>query len=152
MAFRNYSEEQKNKIFNVICNEIEHSSITITKICKQNDIAFRTVQRWSYDNEEWDKTLVEAMAQRAWRYAEEGIGIIDNAPTYFEDVQGNKRDSNASVNKAKYQAEFRLKLAETLAPDTFGNLRPLLKQIEKDMAEIKKKLEKDDKTSRQCRP
>jgi hypothetical protein len=140
MIFKAYSEEQKDNIVNSICNDIQRSLTPITELCKQKGIVFRTIERWCDDKEEWHAMLIGAVTQRAWRYAEDAIGIIDNVQPFFEDNKGNRHDSNASVNKAKHQAEFRLKLAEILAPDTFGNLnlRYEIKEAKMDIKEIKK--------------
>lgn len=133
-----FTEEQKGEILTSVCEAIQSTLMPITEICKQQKTNFRSVELWGADNKEWRNMLQAALTQRAWRYAENAISIIDNTPTYFEDTRGNRHESSVALNKAKYQADIRFKLAETLAPETFGNLRYLLRDIEKRIAELEK--------------
>lgn len=114
-------EEFNQEIADKIC-ELIVGGQTLTKICSAKGMPSRSaVQRWCLKHAEFNQAYWSARKLSATSLADDAIDIIDdNHNDIITDAKGRERTNSEVVNRSRYRAEVRLKLAAKYWPERFG--------------------------------
>ncbi len=140
-----YSAEEKLLTMQKFAELVSRTNKTIYDVAVLCGHYPSTFHSWANADENLASIMQKSYLNRAYRYLKEAQEIFDELDCFWVDNLGNTKERHSAVNKAAHQVDNRYKWAGWLAPSLFGDNSKELKQIMKDMEEIKKRLAEDKK-------
>ena len=111
-----YSEEDKERIFDSVCNDIAEG-IPLREICRRDGMpGFRTVYEWMEADEKKSARFARAREDGFDAIAEECLSIADEEPG----TTINGGTDSGAVQHQKLRVETRLKLLAKWSPKRYG--------------------------------
>lgn len=149
MSCEKYTSEEKLELLKKWAEKVGGTEIPISEICLELGVWAGTIDIWAKNDPELGKIYNSAAKQRAWAYADKAHKIIAEAQAFYDYEMLTRdgarytvvRECNSIINKARFHVDTLFKLASVLAPDTFGDLRYEIKQIHKEINDLKKTME-----------
>ena len=135
-----YTDKQKLKIVSSASHLVATTDDSVVSIASRSGVSIRTIYNWVKESEELANIWFDACTTRAHKYWHEMKTIADNIEEFWTDHDGSLKERQQAVNRAKFRCDICLKFAAQLAPEYFSDKSKELKEIQKDMEEIKKKL------------
>ena len=127
--------EDKKAILDECIQQIAGGFEKVRDIYAKFGVALPTVHRWVSEMPEYQDKLADAKSVRAIGYVLEGKDILDNCEVFYTSC-GAKRDSMASVTKAKAQADMRFKFAGALDPGMWGEMAKEVRDLQKEIRKL----------------
>lgn len=119
-----YTDEQKTKIVNEICQLISEEGLSLRKaIIEQGSISRQTFYSWVDNDENKIDQYARAIQERADYYAEQILEIADdkNADAYIEPETGEVKLDGMMVQRSKLMVDTRKWLMSKMAPKKYGD-------------------------------
>ena len=129
-----------------LCWKIESTELDINALCREYlDVNYYTLAiRCSRDAELQD-LLAGALAARALSYFDKCRHIVNNIVSFYDTITVDragehvvKKERATAVAEAKLQVEYYMRAAEILAPTIFGSAAQDVKEMRKQIEEIRK--------------
>jgi len=139
-------KDQKILIFDACIAAVNKSLDAFTKTAKSHGISHKQLAEWSEELPAKFEDYEIAKTNRAMSYICDARKIIDDVEIYYTTKHGETRDSTAAVKKAQSQVDLRIRLAASLDPATWSDMRHEVKQIQKDLRELKASLDANNNT------
>lgn len=138
-----HTAEQKLDITTKAAVQIAESNLPLETIANSLGISPQTFDVWSKKDEAIAEIYFDACTTRAYKYYTKAVEALESIEDFWTDHEGKVKERQQSVNKCKFQFESYRHLAADLAPEKFGERAKELRELLRDMEEIKRKL--DDK-------
>ena len=117
-----YSEKEKEKLFDNICQEIENGR-SLRSILRREDMpSSRTISKWLKEDDEKVKQYAYAMEQRAEMIFEDILLIADdNSNDTYVNEDGIELINHDVINRAKLRIDARKWILAKMVAKKYGN-------------------------------
>jgi len=117
-----YSEKEKEKLFDNICQEIEKGK-SLRSILRREDMpSSRTISKWLKEDDEKVKQYAYAMEQRAEMIFEDILLIADdNSNDTYVNEDGIELINHDVINRAKLRIDARKWILAKMVAKKYGN-------------------------------
>lgn len=112
-------------------------------IAKNLGTTVQSLDYWAETSEELADIYYDANVTRACRYYTLAKECLENIEEFWTDEKGSIKERQQSVNIKKFKFEKWMYLAGQLSPEKFGDRAKDIREIQRDIDELKKRL--DDK-------
>lgn len=142
-----YSQKQKNKIVNNVCDDVSNGITTRKAILKQG-IPFKTFYEWIDNDEEKSKQYARATELRAEYLAEEILTISDSTEDdVITDENGTPITNHGIIQRDKLRVDTRKWLMSKMMPTKYSDKMNIDHTTNgKEITEIKRTIVKPDNT------
>ena len=135
-----YTDEEKLSLVSSVSKQIADTDKSVVDIAINVGVSIRTIYNWIGQTESLADIYIDGCTTRAHRYWHQMKEIVDNIEEFWTDHEGSLKERQQAVNKAKFRCEMYIRFASQLAPDIFSDRAKELKELQKDMEEIKRRL------------
>lgn len=134
-------DTERVKITN-FCRDIAETMDEMSVLISRHKIGYLMLHRLAREDEKLAEMLGEAKVSRGWKYMEMAQGCLERIEEFWMDHRGYQRERSNSCNKARHIADFYIRMAATLAPETFGDYRYELQRLEARLRDISDKIDR----------